>query len=84
MGAGYYGKRAMARDKMDDSAMFYNRCTTKYKFAWLPERCCITDKRIWLKCGYELTAIWTGPGEPIIEHKWHDKYAHLVWKLTGY
>ena len=52
------------------------------KFAWLPELCNLTGKKIWLKKAYRLTAMWTGPGESIFEYRWHDKNAHIIWKLT--
>lgn len=61
---------------------FYDKSLgAQLKFAWLPQTCNITGKRIWLKFGYRLTAMWTGPGEPIYEHKWHDKLEHIIWKL---
>jgi len=62
---------------------FYERMIgTEYKFAWLPETCYLTGKRIWLKKAYRLTRIITGPGESIFEYRWHDKNAHIIWKLT--
>jgi len=62
---------------------FYERMIgTEYKFAWLPKRCDISGERIWLKYGYRLTRIITGPGESIFEYRWHDKNTHIIWKLT--
>jgi hypothetical protein len=62
---------------------FYERMIgTEYRFAWLPQRCDISGKRIWLKYGYRLTRIITGPGESIFEYRWHDKNTHIIWKLT--
>jgi len=62
---------------------FYKRCLgANLKFAWLPKRCVLTGKLIWLTYGYRITAMWSGPGESIFEHKWHDKNAHIIWKLT--
>ena len=61
---------------------FYERMIgTEYKFAWLPETCYLTGKRIWLKKAYRLTRIITGPGESIFEYRWHDKNAHIIWQL---
>ena len=51
------------------------------KFAWFPEVCILTGNRIWLKYGYRLTAIYTGPGDPIYDHRWHDKNAQIMWLL---
>jgi len=28
-----------------------------------------------------MTRIITGPGESIFEYRWHDKNAHIIWKL---
>jgi hypothetical protein len=62
---------------------FYDKIIgTELKFAWLPKRCDISGERIWLKYGYRLTRIITGPGESIFEYRWHDKNTHIMWKLT--
>lgn len=54
---------------------------TELKFAWLPQKCHISDKRIWLKYGYRMTRIITGPGEPLFQYRWHDKNTHIMWLL---
>ena len=63
---------------------FYSKMMigTELKFAWLPERCNLTGRRIWLEKAYRMTRIITGPGESIFEYRWHDKNAHIIWKLT--
>lgn len=67
----------------DRNIDFYNNgyLGAKLKFVWLPERCNISGKRIWLEYAYELTAMWTGPGDPIFEYRWHNKNEHIIWKL---
>ena len=61
---------------------FYEKMIgTEYKFVWLPQRCDLSGKRIWLKKGYRLTRLITGPGDTIFEHRWHDKNEHIIWKL---
>ena len=61
---------------------FYDKLIgTQLKFAWLPKTCYISGKRIWLKRGYRMTRMITGPGDPIFEHRWHDKMEHIIWKL---
>lgn len=78
MGAGYMGKRAMARDR--DSDWFYRKCYEwNLKFAWLPHRCDLTDQWIWLRKAYIGEGVLTGPGDPIIEHRWHDEKEHILW-----
>ena len=63
---------------------FYSKMIigTELKFTWLPETCYLTGNRIWLKKAYRMTRIITGPGESILEYRWHDKNAHIIWKLT--
>ena len=66
--------------------VFYNNALRRglgstLKFAWLPKTCVLSGKSIWLKYGYRVTAMWTGPGEAIFEHKWHDKNTHIMWLL---
>ena len=61
---------------------FYDKLIgTQLKFAWLPKTCYISGKRIWLKRAYRMTRMITGPGDPIFEHRWHDKMEHIIWKL---
>ena len=54
---------------------------TTLEFAFFPKRCDISGQLIWLKYGYKLTAMWTGPGDPTFEERWHDKHEHIIWKL---
>jgi hypothetical protein len=62
---------------------FYSKMMigTQLKFSWLPETCALTGKCIWLEYAYRMTRIITGPGESIIEHRWHDKNTHIIWLL---
>jgi hypothetical protein len=63
---------------------FYTRCLgAQLKFVWLPKQCGISGKSIWLTHAYKLTAMYTGPGEPVFETRWHDRHEHLVWKIKG-
>ena len=66
--------------------VFYNNALKRglgssLKFSWLPKRCALTGKLIWLRYGYRVTAMWSGPDEVIFEHKWHSKNAHIMWLL---
>lgn len=62
---------------------FYSRMMlgAEYKFAWLPQTCNLSGKRIWLKKGYRLTRMITGPGDTLFDYRWHDKDEHIIWKL---
>jgi hypothetical protein len=63
--------------------MFYKRASWDLKFAWLPHRCDISGKIIWLTLGYLGTAEWYGEGEPAVENHWHNKVEHLIWCLKN-
>jgi hypothetical protein len=72
----------MPLDQVQSYDYFYDRVIgTEYTFAWLPQTCDISGKRIWLKYGYRFTRMITGPGTPIFEYRWHDKNTHIMWLL---
>ena len=86
MGAGYQGKRGASRyeylEEYFSDNYFYDRCLgAELKFAWWPRRCYLTNKLVWLKFGYKMTRMITGPGEPIYQTRWHDKDEHIIWQL---
>lgn len=54
------------------------------KFAWLPRKCTVTGKRIWLKKGMKGFRMITGPGEPVIITHWMDAKQFLIEKLKGH
>ena len=60
---------------------FYYRATWQLKFLWLPRRCALSGKWVWLEFAYQGTAVWTGPGSPVIEYKWHKSTEHIIWQL---
>lgn len=78
MGVGYYGKKAM---KWDNDISFYRKAIWREQFAWMPRRCNLSNKRIWLKKCMMGVAMWTGPGDPVFEFKWHDMKEHVFWML---
>ena len=63
---------------------FYYRCLGwNLKFALFPKYCDLTKKRIWFKYAYRGTAMYHGPGTPVVEYRWHDKLEHIIWKLKN-
>jgi len=71
-----------ARQRSDDERARGNRpAATRERFAWTPKRCNLSNKRIWLKKCMMGVAMWTGPGEPVFEFKWHDMKEHLFWVI---
>ena len=68
---------------MDDA--FKHHCRGwQLKFCLWPRKCYYTQKNIWLKKAYKGTAMWTGPGDPVFEHRWVDKHEFLIKKLKGH
>lgn len=91
--AGFKSKRAMVKARLMSMVgaeaenttydPFEARCVGKQiKFAWLPKKCYITGKRIWLKNALKRTAMWTGPGDNIFEHRWYDPQEYMIWQLS--
>lgn len=76
MGTSYYDPNV----QMEDS--FYRRCVSwELKLVLWPKQCYITGKKMWLEYAYRGTSVLTGPGDPIIDYRWHDKHEHLIWLL---
>jgi len=70
-------------DTLPYDEFFYSKCKPAVlTFAWMPKRCHISGKRIWLKYGYKLTATWrAGDIDFVSEHRWHDRDSHILWRL---
>ena len=62
---------------------FINKAEWKLSFAWCPRRCFLSDRWIWLQLGYQGIAVWTGPGDPIVETRWVTKEEYLFGMLKG-
>jgi len=62
---------------------FYRKAFWELKFSWLPHKCALSNKLIWLEYAYRGVAGWSGPGEPAYQYKWHSSTEHLIWKLKG-
>lgn len=61
---------------------FKNHCIgTELKFIVWPRKCHFTGKYLWLKHVYKQTAMFTGPGDPIFEHRYYDKSEFLLARL---
>ena len=63
----------------DDS--FYNRAYWRLTILWWPRRSALTGRWLWLRQVYEGTAMWTGPGTPVFEFRYHEPAEHLIWSL---
>jgi hypothetical protein len=62
---------------------FYRRAYWELKFALWPQRCDLSDKRIWLKRAYRGTRVIIGPGEPVYEYRWLTKESFVTAALGG-
>jgi hypothetical protein len=62
---------------------FWDRASWKYVFALWPCRSSISNTRIWFKKAYKGTRIITGPGEPVVEHRWLTKEDYLLAAIKG-
>lgn len=54
----------------------------KLKMCWIPKTCFLSGKKLWGKRAYHGIRIITGPGEPVIDDYWLDKFEFTKWQLT--
>ncbi len=71
---------------MDDISLatrsiFFERAKWDIKFSFWPRKCFISGRRIWLKYSYRGIAVWTGPGDPVVEKRWVSKEEFLFMVL---
>ncbi len=66
---------------MDRYDQFHARARWQLKFIWWPQQCELTGQRIWLELAYQGEAVWTGPGTPVYEFRYHKAQEHLIWQL---
>jgi hypothetical protein len=69
--------------EMDEYHMdiFYERAQWRKVFLCWPRQCSLSGKTLWLQWAYLGTAMWTGPEDPVFEHRYHEKHNHLIWAL---
>lgn len=78
----YYKYTSMPLDNNFGDKIFYSKVNWDRKFSWLPHRCQLTDKILWLQMAIRGTSVYHGsPGNPFVEHRWHDSREHLIWLL---
>lgn len=51
-------------------------------FMWLPKRCYLTSKWLWLTTAYKETALWVNP-ETFFEHRYYHKKEYIFAKIKG-
>ncbi len=62
---------------------FNERARFEYKFCFWPRRCYNTKRWIWLETTMRGRAIWTGPGEPVVEDRWYHRHEALIMMIKG-
>ena len=89
MGVGYKGKKAMAN--FDPEVTQEPRASDwglsrvrdwKLTLCFRPKTCFLTGKQLFGKRCYKGTRVITGPGEPVIEHYFIEKFEFMKWQLT--
>lgn len=77
---GLYNNDMLGENWRNES--FYERAEWRLCWVLWPSRCDITNRWLWPgQLAYQGQAMWTGPGEPAIEKRWHDRQEHLIWTL---
>jgi len=61
---------------------FFQNANWEYKFTYLPKKCIISKRILWLKKAYCGTRIITGPAILIREKKWLSKEEYMLKALT--
>ena len=62
---------------------FAERAHWAMKFCWWPQRCTFSKRLVWLETARQGQAVWTGPGDPVVEHRWADPQEYLIHKIKG-
>jgi hypothetical protein len=87
MGVGYKGKRAMANidfepDAREDDWGLQRARDWKLILCMKPRTCFLTGKQLWGSRCYKGTRVITGPGDPVIEDYFIEKFEFMKWQLT--
>ena len=78
---GLYGMNITGMWMDEEFDIFNKRAEFKLVYLFWPKRCYITGKRLWLTHAYKGTAVWTGPGEPVEEHRYYNEIEYIIEKL---
>ncbi len=67
-----------------NNATFLVEANVEIKFAWLPKRCQLTNKWLWLRPAYRATRYWNGErAGAITEHRWFKCHDFLMWRIQN-
>ena len=72
----------MPQDSSFGDNLFNAKCLGwENAFAWLPHRCHLSNRWIWLQYAYVGTACHRCGDHFIYEHRWRHAHEHLIWLL---
>lgn len=54
---------------------------SQLRFCLWPRRCDISNRVLWLEHAHCTTRVITGPGEPVLEHRWYSREEFLILRL---
>ena len=89
--AGFQSKRKMGLSRMGDEVTqspqsedwgLSRANNWKLQLCWLPKTCFLTGKKLWGRRCYKGTRIISGPGTPVIEDYYVEKFEFVKWQLT--
>lgn len=67
----------------ENEPTWLRRAQVELKFCVVPQRCAISGRLLWLRRAVRTTRTYTGPGEPVQEHRWYDQHEFLMFQLKG-
>jgi len=73
----------MGLSRMSDEADYFEeQAAWQLCYVLWPRRCDISGCKLWPgTLAYRGRAMYTGPGEPIFETRWHDRLQHIIWEI---
>lgn len=66
----------------DLNDFFYERATLEYRWCLWPRKCYRSKRWLFCELAVRGRAIYTGPGEPVIEDRWFSTTEALILCLT--
>jgi hypothetical protein len=74
-------------DEMYDGSVqaedaFTRRAIWRERFIFWPKRSHLTNRWLFCRRVIEGTAMWTGPGDPVFEYRYHEPKEHTLWQLS--
>lgn len=66
-----------------DLAIYKLQMQWQLRFMWLPKRCDITNKLLWLTHAYHGVRLINGPGDAIVIDYYHNRQEHLIWIMKN-